>query len=178
MAYALESLSSKPGHTVGNSSQNFACLASFQSWMVLSTLSMMSLHKKIRKPLRSRKDHNSCTKSVERERMVMVLLSPLTWCTIHSITGPLDHEGGAAHGDRSGACGTNHTRVLIGSHTLIDTVNEGRVVCRWDYHTVLLGYIFWHISQYGMSLWLRNPQRMQHHEVGELHGHRTCRRPW
>jgi len=90
----------------------------------------------------------------------------------------LSHEGGAAHGDRSGACGTNQSRMLIGSHTLIDTRNEGRVVCRWDYHTVLLGYIFWHISQYGMSLWLRNPQRMQHHELGELHGHRTCRRPW
>ena len=71
LAYALKSLSSKPGHTVGHGSQNFASLASFQSWMVLSTLSMMSLHKKMRKPVRSQKDYKSYTKFRTGEGMMM-----------------------------------------------------------------------------------------------------------
>jgi hypothetical protein len=56
---------------VGHGSQNFACLASFQSWMVLSTLSMMFLHKKMRMPVRSQKHYRSCTKSGKLEDMVV-----------------------------------------------------------------------------------------------------------
>jgi hypothetical protein len=56
---------------VGHGSQNFASLASFQSWMVLSTFSMMFLHKKMRRPVRSQKDYKPCTKFRTREGMVV-----------------------------------------------------------------------------------------------------------
>ena len=71
LSYAMKSLWTRPGHSLSHGSHYFACLASFQRWMVLSTLSTMILHKKMRKPVRSQKDYKSYTKFRTGEGMMM-----------------------------------------------------------------------------------------------------------
>ena len=71
LAYAMKSLWTMPGHSLSHGSQYFACLASFQRWMVLSTFSTIFLHKKMRKPVRSHNHDNSCTKFRTGEGMVV-----------------------------------------------------------------------------------------------------------
>ena len=46
LSYVMKSLWTRPGHSLSHGSQNFACFASFQRWMVLSTLSTMIYTKK------------------------------------------------------------------------------------------------------------------------------------